>query len=375
MSDRPTDTPDAYAEAGVDYAAVDPGKLLAQRVALDTAGSLAARGVVEVGASRGESAYAIDVGDRYLTFVTEGLGSKSLVADAMRRVTGKTYYELIACDTVATILNDLATLGGAPLALNAYWASGDSEWFKDELRMSALVHGWGAACKEAGCAWGGGETQVLADMIEPECLVLGGAAIGSIAPKSRLLLGSRIEVGDAILIAPSSGIHANGLTLARRIADELPAKYETLVPGDPEGRCLGEVLLDASPLYGPLVELMQNAEIDLHYVAHITGHGWRKLMRADQSLTYVIDELPAVPAIFPMLTQAAEMSVEEAYGTFNMGGGYALFVSETEAERAMLLAQDAGWELLRAGVVEQGARKVVLRPVGVTFDGSSLSIR
>jgi phosphoribosylformylglycinamidine cyclo-ligase len=375
MSGRATDTPDAYAEAGVDYAAVDPGKLLAQQVALATAGSLAKRGVEEVAASRGESAYALDVGERYLTFVTEGLGSKSLVADAMRRVTGKTYYELIACDTVATILNDLATLGGVPLALNAYWASGDSEWFKDELRISSLVHGWGAACKEAGCAWGGGETQVLADMIEPDCVVLGGSAIGSISPKSRLLLGSRVQVGDVILVAPSSGIHANGLTLARRIAEELTEGYEALVPGDPEGRCLGEVLLDASPLYGPLVEALQREDIDLHYVAHITGHGWRKLMRADQELTYVVDRMPEVPAIFPMLTEAASMSADEAYGTFNMGGGYALFVSETEAARAQLLAEAAGWDLVRAGVVEQGPRRVLLRPVGVTFEGSSLSIR
>jgi phosphoribosylformylglycinamidine cyclo-ligase len=212
-------------------------------------------------------------------------------------------------------------------------------------------------------------------MIEPDCVVLGGSAIGSIAPKSRLLLGSRVQVGDVILVAPSSGIHANGLTLARRIAEELPDGYEALVPGDPEGRCLGEVLLDASPLYGPLVEVLQNAEIDLHYVAHITGHGWRKLMRADQDLTYVVDKMPELPAIFPMLTQAAAMSSEEAYGTFNMGGGYALFVGESEASRALLLAEQSGWDLVRAGVVEEGPRRVVLRPVGVTFDGSTLSIR
>lgn len=367
--------PDAYAAAGVDYAAVDPGKLLAQRVALETAGALPLRGVAEVPASRGESAYAIDAGDRYLTFVTEGLGSKNLVADAMRRVTGKSYYELIACDTVATILNDLATLGGAPWVVNAYWASGDSAWFKDELRMSALVHGWGAACKEAGCAWGGGETQVLTDMIDPDCVVLGGSAMGCIAPKSRLLLGSNLRAGDVILIAPSSGIHANGLTLARRLAEEMPEGYETPVPGDPNGRCFGEVLLDASPLYGPLVELLQRAEIGLHYVAHVTGHGWRKLMRAEQALSYVIDRMPEVPAIFPMLTEAAEMSPAEAYGTFNMGAGYALFVTAADADRAIAEAHAAGWELLRAGVVEAGPRRVVLNPVGLTFDGSTLAIR
>ncbi|HKU37100.1 MAG TPA: AIR synthase related protein, partial [Polyangiales bacterium] len=125
-----SDKADAYAAAGVDYAAVDPGKLLAQRVALDTAGLLAARGLSEVGESRGESAYAVDLGDRYVTMVTEALGTKNLVADAMRGVIRQTYYDLIARDTVATILNDLATLGGTPVALTAYWASGRSEWFE-----------------------------------------------------------------------------------------------------------------------------------------------------------------------------------------------------------------------------------------------------
>jgi phosphoribosylformylglycinamidine cyclo-ligase len=212
-------------------------------------------------------------------------------------------------------------------------------------------------------------------MIERDCVVLGGSAIGSISPKSRLLLGSRVQVGDAILIAPSSGIHANGLTLARRIAEKLPNGYRTLVPGDPQGRCLGEVLLDASPLYGPLVEVLQKAELDLHYVAHITGHGWRKLMRADQDLTYVIERMPEQPAIFPMLVGTAAMSPEEAYGTFNMGGGYALFVGQADAGRALSMARSGGWDLVAAGVVEQGARRVVLRPVGVTFEGASLSIR
>ena len=367
--------PDAYAAAGVNYASIDPGKLLAQRIALETSGALAARGVGEVRASRGESAYAIDLGDRYLTMVTEALGSKNLVADAVRSVTGKTYYEYIARDTVATILNDLATLGGGPLAVTAYWASGQSEWFEDQERMTALVEGWGASCREAGCSWGGGETQVLTGMIDPNTVVLGGSAVGSIAPKDRLLLGSNVRPGDAILIARSTGIHANGLTLARKIAGQLPHGYATVVPGDSAGRGYGEVLLDPSPLYGPWVEALQTAGVALHYTAHITGHGWRKLMRADQALTYVIDRLPEVPAVFQLLTTAAGMSTEEAYGTFNMGAGYAFFVAGSDADRAIEVAAAKGHELVRVGSVEAGAKQVVLRPISVTYAADSLAIR
>lgn len=370
-----SDAPDAYAAAGVDYAAVDPGKLLAQRVALETAGALPRRGLSEVAETRGESAYAIDLGDRYLSMVTEALGTKNLVADALYERTGKSYYALIARDTVATILNDLSSLGGHPLALTAYWGSGSSEWFLDRARMQALVEGWGAACKEAGCTWGGGETQVLTGMIDPGTVVLAGSAVGSIAPKSNLLLGSRVAAGDAILVAPSSGIHANGLTLARKIAEQLPRGYETPVPGDPAGRGYGEVLLDPSPLYGPLVEALQGAAIDLHYAAHISGHGWRKLMRAPGAFSYVVDRLPAVPPIFAVLNGYGGLAPAEAYGTFNMGAGYAFFVSEADAERAIQCAAKSGREILRIGTVEPGPKRVVLRPIGVTYEGESLAIR
>ena len=102
--------------------------------------------------------------------------------------------------------------------LSAYWGAGSSEWFADQERMKDLVAGWTLACSEAHCAWGGGETQVLAGMIDPKVLVLGGSATGFIASERELLLGSNVRAGDVMLLAPATGIHANGLTLARKIA-------------------------------------------------------------------------------------------------------------------------------------------------------------
>jgi phosphoribosylformylglycinamidine cyclo-ligase len=366
---------DAYARAGVSYASIDPGKLRAQRAAAATASGLGAAGLSEVAESRGESAYVIDFGDHYLSTVTEALGTKNLVADAVRPLTGHSHYDDVARDTVATVLNDLCTVGGTAVSLTAYWGAGSSAWFEDQERMADLVDGWSAACKEAGCSWGGGETQVLPSMIEPGTAVLGGSAVGIIRPKQRLLLGSRVRPGDAILIAPATGIHANGLTLARQIAAGLKEGYATPLAGDAKGRCYGEVLLDPAPLYGPLVAALQDGGLDLHYAVHVTGHGWRKLMRASQPLTYVIERLPPVPPIFDFVVRAAGMSPLDAYGTFNMGGGFAVFLPAADAGRAAALARQRGFDLLVAGRVDDGPKRVVLQPLGLNFEGESLQIR
>ena len=156
---------------------------------------------------------------------------------------------------------------------------------------------------------------------------------------------------------------------------QLPRGYATQVPGDPSGRGFGEVLLDATPLYGPLVEALQNAGIDLHYAVHVTGHGWRKLMRGNAELTYVVDRVPVVNPIFQLLQARAGLTDEGAYGTFNMGAGFALYLPASAAAQAIHVAKGAGFELLDAGYVGTGPKRVVIRPVGVTFEGASLQIR
>ncbi|HEU5317310.1 MAG TPA: AIR synthase related protein [Chloroflexota bacterium] len=365
----------AYAAAGVDYDLLDPGKRLAQEAARATADLLARHEFSEVAGTRGESAYVVDAGPFYLATLTEGLGTKNLVADAVRALTGRSHYDQVARDAVATILNDLATVGAAPLTVTAYWGTGDSQWFADQERMADLVRGWAASCVDAGAAWGGGETQALAGIIQPGTIDLAGAAVGIIRPKSRLLHGDRLQPGDAILIAPSSGIHANGLTLARRLAERLPEGYATPVPGDPARRGYGEALLDPSPLYGPLLERLQQAGVDLHYAAHVTGHGWRKLMRAERQLTYRVQALPPVPPVLAFLQDRLGLDHAEAYGTFNMGAGFALFVASQDVDRARQVAGEAGSALLIAGQVEDGPKQVILEPIDVTYAGSSLNLR
>ncbi|HLX78121.1 MAG TPA: hypothetical protein VKR27_04495, partial [Acidimicrobiales bacterium] len=108
---------------------------------------------------------------------------------------------------------------------------------------------------------------------------------------------------------------------------------------------------------------------------HLTGHGFRKLMRADRRLTYRIDSLPHVPEVLSFIVQRAELSPAEAYSTLNMGAGFACFLGGGQGARFVKLAQRQGLSAVVAGRVEDGPRAVVLEPIGVEYPGSALEIR
>src|SRR3954469_16010894 len=146
----------SYEQAGVNYDLIDPLKVAAQRAAAATATHLGPHGFTEVKASRGESAYVVDVGPFYIASIVECLGSKTLVADEMAKLTGQSYYAGIAQDTIAMSINDLITVGATPLVVQAYWAAGGSDWFADKLRLKALGDGWNAPCDTCGPARAGG---------------------------------------------------------------------------------------------------------------------------------------------------------------------------------------------------------------------------
>jgi phosphoribosylformylglycinamidine cyclo-ligase len=143
----------------------------------------------------------------------------------------------------------------------------------------------------------------------------------------------------------------------------------------PSGRAFGEAVLEASVLYPPLVEAVIAAAVPVHYASHVTGHGWRKLMRAERELTYRIGVLPQVPEVLAFMVERARLDQREAYGTFNMGAGFALFVAAGAGRDAVAACTSAGYEALVAGVVEEGARRVVLEPIGVTYHSSELELR
>ena len=391
-----TDDRLTYEDAGVDYDRIDPLKVLAQKAARTTGANLDRAGTREVAASRGESAYVVDIGDAYMASITECLGTKALVADALRDMARaseasgaseeseesgaseasvaprRTWYDHIAQDTIATAVNDLVTVGARPLSIHAYWAAGSSDWFDDVDRMNDLVEGWKAACDVLGVAWGGGETPCLTGVVEEGAIDLAASCVGIIRPKSRLTLGEDLAAGDAIILLESSGIHANGLTLARKLSERLPKGYATPLPG---GRTYGEALLDPTVLYPPVTEAAFRAGIGLRYIANITGHGWRKVMRHPGRFTYRITEVPPVPEVLKFMVDETQQTAEEAYGSLNMGAGFALFVRPEEGAAAVACAEAEGVRAWVAGVVEDGPRQVVIEPLGVTLAGESLALR
>ena len=362
----------SYEQAGVRYELIDPLKVAAQRAAAATARHLAGHGFAEVTASRGESAYVVDVGPFHLASIVECLGSKVLVADAMKALTGQSHYAGIAQDTIAMAINDLVTVGATPLVVQAYWAAGGSEWFEDGERAQALVEGWKAACDHCKVAWGGGETPALAGIVEGGRIDLAAACTGIVQPKERLSLGEKLAPGDAIVLLASSGIHANGLSLARKLAERLPAGYLTEVA---PGLSYGHALLAPTTLYSPVTEALWAAGVRVHYAANITGHGWRKLLRHPGRFTYRVHTVPPVPPVLSFIAREAGHDAAEAYGTLNMGAGFALFVPAAQAAQAVAVAERCGVPAWVAGAVEEGAKRLIVEPLRLQFDADALALR
>jgi phosphoribosylformylglycinamidine cyclo-ligase len=365
----------SYESAGVQYDQLDAFKRACQRAARTTTGALASHGYTEPASTRGESAYLLEASDHFLAHVEEGLGTKNLVADAFHEATGRTFYREIGIDTVATIVNDIITCGALPISVAMHAAVGASDWFADETRAAALVEGFAEGCRLSGAVWGGGETPTLGGIVERDAIVLAGSAIGKIEPKTRRVVGD-VADGDAIIFLASSGVQTNGLSLCRKLAERLPNGYLTPI-GHGDARTYGEALLAPSVIYAAFVRECQRRSIELNYLAHVTGHGWRKLMRLEEPFVYEIVTPRPAPALFEFMIEAGPIDRREAYATFNMGVGFAAYVSPSRAEETLAAARGTGYDAWLAGHVRKdGARRAVVVPsLGLTFEGDTLQLR
>jgi phosphoribosylformylglycinamidine cyclo-ligase len=361
----------AYAEAGVDYGQLDAGKRTALTAALASSGALAAAGGRALDESRGEPAFVFEFGGLTLAFVMEGLGTKSVIARQVAEAGGPVRFDAVAYDTVGAIVNDLTCVGALPLVVNAYFATGSSDWYANESWHQGLVDGWARACAEAGATWGGGESPSLAGLVESVEIELAGCAVGALPEGRGPIIGQQIAPGDEIVIVASSGLHANGASLARLIAGRLEQGWLTPLAS---GRGFGEAILDPTILYTPLVRALAEAEAPVNYYSHITGHGLLKLMRPERELTYRIEALPEVPEVLTFLAEQAELDPHAAYSTLNMGCGYAVYVGGGEGEAVAAKARELGFEALLAGRVEAGPRQVIVEPVGVTYRTEELDL-
>ncbi len=174
----------------------------------------------------------------------------------------------------------------------------------------------------------------------------------------------------------SSGVQTNGLSLCRLIADKLPQSYQTPI-GHGDSRTYGEALLAPSVIYVAFVRECQRRGLKLNYVAHVTGHGWRKLMRLEEPFVYEITAPREAPALFKFLMQAGPIDLREAYATFNMGIGFAAYVDPKSADAVLAAAKASGYDAWLAGRVKKdGARKAVVIPsLGLEYSGETLQVR
>jgi phosphoribosylformylglycinamidine cyclo-ligase len=363
--------PVGYRDAGVDYETLDAGKRLAMTAALATSPLMGARGGRALDASRGEPAFVFELDDRTLAFVVEGLGTKSIIARQVLAEQGIDRFADVAYDTVAAIVNDLCCVGALPLVVNAYFATGSSDWYREADRSRSLVEGWRRACVDAGCAWGGGESPSLAGLVDEREIELAGAAVGAVPRGRTPILGDRLGPGDEIVLVRSSGLHANGASLARLVAGRLNDGYATVLPS---GTSLGEALLEPSTMYVGLVAELLSRGTPLTYISHITGHGLLKLMRRPTALRYRIWKLPEIPEVLSLLVAEAGLETKAAYSTFNMGAGYALYCAAGAGDEIVEIAAELGLQACIAGGVEEGPREVLLEPLGVRFDSDELEL-
>jgi phosphoribosylformylglycinamidine cyclo-ligase len=361
----------AYASAGVDYATLDSGKRLALTAALKSSAALAAHGGKALDVSRGEPAFVFELGGQTLAFVMEGLGTKAMISRRVAEQLGLNRFDAVAYDTVAAIVNDLCCVGALPLVVNAYFATGSSDWYRRTDWHAALVEGWSQACADAGATWGGGESPSLPGLVDPHEIELAGSAVGAMPAGRRPILAEDLKAGDEIVLVASSGLHANGASLARMIADRLPEGYATPLPS---GRAFGDALLDPSILYAKLVGALADADVPVSYFSHVTGHGLLKLMRPPKQLTYRISALPPVPEALAFLAEQSDMDAHAAYSTLNMGSGYAVYSAAGTGAQVVEIAQSLGHDAVLAGQVEDGPRQVIVEPVDLVYKTDELDL-
>jgi len=312
-------------------------------------------------------------GGDYLAHVEEGLGTKNLVADAEFTIAGYNFYDHVSQCSVAMVVNDLITCGARPLSYEMHLAVGSTDWFKEIDRAKAIIRGCKHACDLAQCSWGGGETPTLRDLVNPESFVLSGSATGYISNRNQLINPANIRAGDQIILIRSSGCHANGYTMIRKIADELPDGYSTKLSDD---TFFGPEALRPTIIYARLVEEILKAGIKVHYAVNITGHGWRKLMRATKPFGYVIDNIPTPQPIFAFIQEHGPVDIREMYGNFNMGAGFALYVAARNVKRVLKIANEFGYDALHAGrIVKRTPKEVVIKPLDIIFRADELAIR
>jgi phosphoribosylformylglycinamidine cyclo-ligase len=294
-----------------------------------------------------------NMNDPVLVSGTDGVGTKIRLAQLLDK------HDTVGIDLVAMCANDILVTGAEPLFFLDYVAIGKL----DSARIEQIVAGIADGCRQAGCALIGGEMAEHPGTMEPDDYDLSGFCVGAV-DRPKMIDGSQVAEGDIILGLDSSGIHSNGFSLVRRaLIENQPDQYEALMakPASLEGRTLGEALLAPTRIYAPQVKALLEGGIAIKAMAHITGGGITENL--DRILPKNLDAQVTrgswpIPPIVKTVIDAAELSVDEAYKTFNMGIGYTLIMSVDQVETARTLLDEKVYEI---GTIVPGQGNVVYR--------------
>ena len=301
-----------YADSGVDIRAEERAISAMKGVMTGRRKGIGAP-ITEIGHYAG----LIDMGEYAIAMTTDGVGSKVLIASAMRK------WDTVGIDCMAMNVNDLLAIGAEPLAFVDYLAL---ERIDPEMTAQIAV-GLERGAEIANVSIVGGETASLPEIIRG--FDLAGTAIGMIK-KEEIISGDKIEKGDVVVGLPSSGLHSNGFSLARKIVAESSYTYFDRMPGSE--KTIGELLLEPTRIYMEALEVIKKA--DVHGMAHITGSGLLKLHRISGFGFEISEPLEPQP-IFRFLQEEGGVAEDEMYRTFNMGMGWVFVLPEDDADAVL----------------------------------------
>jgi phosphoribosylformylglycinamidine cyclo-ligase len=350
---------DAYAAAGVDTRAADRG----------VAALVQALARIDTGRERltvplpGHYASVVRIADNLgIALATDSVGSKVIVAEQAGR------FDTIGIDCVAMNVNDLICVGAEPIALLDYVAVERA----DEELLGQLGEGLRAGAELAGVEIPGGEVCQLPEVIRGHPSPLGfdlvGSAFGTVA-LDRIIDGSACRPGDALVGLPSSGVHSNGLSLARRALSDLAFDD---APQELGGATVADVLLEPTVIYVRAVIELLRSGLPVHGLAHITGGGLLNLLRIGSGIGYEISTPLPAPPVFELVASRGHVALAEMWEVFNMGCGYCAMVPADQAEEvvALLGAHHPGTAVI--GELTNDAGVVRVPGLGLIGDSSGL---
>jgi phosphoribosylformylglycinamidine cyclo-ligase len=349
-----TESGGAYARSGVDSdaAAGGIGALVAALGQIDP--GRPRRSIL--GSGHYASVLALD-GDTAIAICTDGVGTKLIVAEQAQR------FDTVGIDCVAMNVNDLVCVGAEPIAMVDYIAVEQV----DSRVLAEIGESLRVGAERAGVEIPGGELAQVPEMLKghpsPHGIDLVGAAIG-VVPRDEVLTGEAIEPGDVVLGLPSSGLHSNGFTLARRALfddgdlslDDSPAEL---------GRTVAEELLEPTEIYvRAALEVLRSAA-GVRGLAHITGNGLLNLTRLNERVGFRIDTPLSPPPIFGLIQERGEVPDHEMWEVFNMGTGFCCVVPPSGAEQALDVLRRHHAGATAIGEVTDDAGVVQLPSVGL----------